>query len=137
MVAAVFFMEDNEKSFFSTIEVWRKTAFAFNVDCHIIVDETDKKEYANWSDQYKESHVVKTIKDALKIHPKNKKVLLKPKVKTKLKDFKHPKNNVTYIFGPDGHSIDVKADYEVDIGIDTELWAIQAYSIVLYDRSIK
>lgn len=137
MKAILFFMEDNQKSFFSDINVWRDTAFAFNIDCYIIVDETSGKEFAHWSDQYKESHVTNSIEEALNIHPELTKVWLKQNGEITLQNFQHPEDDVVYIFGPDDHPIDIQADYQVRIDVERELWAIQACSIVLYDRNSK
>lgn len=141
MTAVIFFMEDNDKSMFADIDVWRRTIYAFNIDCYIVVDETENHSFSGWSDQNHECHIVKKLDEALAIHPNLTKVWVDTTVNStvtvSIEQFSHPKDNVVYIFGPDGRNIELKADHHITLDVPYKLWEIQACSIVLYDRNAK
>ena len=139
-IGMLFYIGDPTETVFCDHFVWRDLIFAFELDYYIILDYTANHDYRNYSDHYKESHVVKSIKEAKILKPKHKTVWIKQHGQD-IKTFKHPKNNVLYIIGKDSVApLSIKADKEVGIyypNEDKELWAIQAASIILYDRSIK
>jgi len=133
MIGIIFYMEDNNESIFSDPLVWRRLINAFNVDSYCIIDKTKAKTWKGWEDGNRPSKVVDNIDDALERYKSARPVHITKNGHINLVDFQHPKNAV-YIFGADSGETDPKDG--VRINVPVQLWAIQAASIVLYDRSI-
>ena len=147
-VGLVFHIGDPEDTIFSDHFVWRDLVFCFDLDFYIIADYTKGHNRKNYSDDYKESYVVRDLKEIRKIKP-NHKLIYVSQGGEDLKTFNHPKENVIYIVGKDfGRDLndqtsptqDIEADIKLGIYYPNqkrEIWGIHAASIVLYDRLIK
>lgn len=138
MIGILFYAEEENESVYD-INMWRRLADNFDLDFYAFIDENQT--YKDWSDGTIKCHKFASLENALTFFPDDMtKVFVDGNHDKGLAEFKHPHDNVVYVFGRDQGGFTENANVKgkgIKLPIKGTLHAHDACVWVLGDRVIR
>jgi len=145
MIGVAFFAENrNSCGKQNHTEMWLSLCRTFDIDRQLVIDKVGIPCFAPAEDPNHPAEIFQNFVDIFEAYPDAHYVMVERQGQadpTPLPDYRHPKGDVIYCFGPDSGGIETyrppKADWVmVPMSDKTQwgMWAIMTATIVMHDR---